>query len=139
VAHFAELDNNNVVLRVIVVSDEDAGPSPGLAGEAFCHDLLGGRWKQTSYNTRGGIHYGPDTNVPDGKPEFRKNYAGIGYTYDDVRDAFLPPTPFPSWVLNEDTCLWDSPVPYPTEPAPDGYYYQWNEPTVSWIVVSYSD
>lgn len=131
-AHYAQLDENNVVLQVIVVSDADAGPLPGVAGENFCHDLVGGRWKQTSYNTRGGVHYSPETNEPDGGLAFRKNYAGIGYTYDEVRDAFLPPQPYPSWVLNEDTCWWDAPVPYPT----DGQAYTWDEDQTAWVVVS---
>jgi hypothetical protein len=135
-AHFAELDENNVVLRVIVVSNEDAGPLPGLEGEAFCHDLLGGRWKQTSYNTRGGVHYDSATNQPDGGVAFRKNYAGPGFSYDEGRDAFLPPQPYPSWVLNEETCFWEAPVSLPTDLPPDGYYYKWNEPTVSWVLVS---
>lgn len=129
-AHFAELDQNNVVLRVIVVSDDDAGPLPGLAGEAFCANLLGGVWKQTSYNTRAGVHYNADTNEPDDGLAFRKNYAGIGYTYDAVRDAFLPPPPFPSWVVNEETCTWVAPVPYPT----DGAIYTWNEEQGNWVV-----
>ena len=128
-AHFAQLDENNVVLQVIVVSNEDAGPSPGVQGEAFCTDLLGGRWKQTSYNTRGGVHYNPATNEPDGGIAFRKNYAGIGYTFDEARDAFIPPKPFPSWVLNEYTCWWEAPVPYPT----DGNRYIWDESVVNWI------
>ena len=128
-AHFAQLDENNVVLQVIVVSNEDAGPSPGVQGEAFCTDLLGGRWKQTSYNTRGGVHYNPATNEPDGGTPFRKNYAGIGYTFDESRDAFIPPKPFPSWVLNEDTCWWEAPVPYPT----DGNPYIWDESVTNWV------
>lgn len=135
-AHFAQLDENNTVLQVIVVSNEDAGPSPGLQGEAFCHNLLGGRWKQTSYNTRGGVHFSSVTNQPDGGTPFRKNYAGIGYTYDETRDAFIPPSPYPSWVLNEDTCWWEAPVPYPTDPAPEGYFYEWNEATTSWVLVA---
>ena len=130
-AHFAQLDENNVVLQVIVVSNEDAGPSPGVQGEAFCTDLLGGRWKQTSYNTRGGVHYNPATNEPDGGTPFRKNYAGIGYTFDEARDAFIPPKPFPSWVLNEDTCWWEAPVPYPT----DGNRYIWDESVMNWVPV----
>ena len=124
-------DENNVVLQVIVVSNEDAGPSPGVQGEAFCTDLLGGRWKQTSYNTRGGVHYNPATNEPDGGTPFRKNYAGIGYTFDEARDAFIPPKPFPSWVLNEDTCWWEAPVPYPT----DGNRYIWDESVMNWVPV----
>ena len=117
-AHFAQLDENNVVLQVIVVSNSDCLDSNGQeseqAGIAFCQSLLGGNWKQTSYN--GNI---------------RKNYAGIGYTYDQQRDAFIPPKPYASWILNEQTCLWNSPIPYPT----DGKYYYWDEAAQSWIEV----
>ena len=94
-AHFAELNEQNIVQRVIVVSDTDA-----VDGESFCHALLGGRWKQTSYNTRNGQHYDPVTGLPDGKPAFRGNYAGIGDVYDDTLDAFIPASPYPSWQLN---------------------------------------
>jgi hypothetical protein len=86
----------------------------------------GSVWKRTSYNTVGNKH-------PDNKP-FRKNYAGIGYKYDATRDAFIPPQPFLSWVLNETTCLWDAPVAYPT----DGQRYQWDEATTSWVVIDAS-
>ena len=89
-AHFAELDENNIVLRVIVVSDVDA-----INGEVFCNNLLGGSWKQTSYNTRGGVHYAPDSQTPDDGVALRKNYAGIGYVFDEVRDAFMTPQPYP--------------------------------------------
>jgi hypothetical protein len=118
-AHFAELGENNVVLQVIVVSDNDA-PSEE-AGANFCRNLLGGTWKQTSYNTAGGQH-------KLGGTPFRKNYAGIGFTYDSTKDAFIPPKPYASWILNEDTCLWESPVPYPTDDKP----YTWDEETVNW-------
>ena len=117
-AHFAEIDENNVVTRVLVVSNdqEDRGH------DFLSNDLgLGGTWLKTSYNTVGGVH-------SNGGTPFRKNYAGIGFTYDSDRDAFIPPKPFNSWNLNEDTCLWDSPVPYPT----DGKMYTWNEDTTSW-------
>ena len=85
-------------------------------------DSSPGKWIQTSYNTRGGVH----TN---GGTPLRKNYAGVGFTYDHERDAFIPPQPFPSWALNEDTCLWDAPTPMPA----DGKHYNWDEPTLSWI------
>jgi hypothetical protein len=120
-AHFAELDENNIVLRVIVVSNADTSDVNGVEreeiGVAFCHSLFGSStvWKQTSYN--GNI---------------RKNYAGIGYSYDASSDAFIPPKPFPSWVLNEQTCVWDAPVAYPD----DGKDYRWDEPTTSWIEVT---
>jgi hypothetical protein len=93
-------------------------------------DTSPGTWVQTSYNTHGGVH-------KDGGIPLRKNYAGVGYIYDSVRDAFIPPKPFPSWLLNEDTCLWDSPVPYPTDigTLDNPKIYVWNEDSTSWIVV----
>lgn len=117
-AHYAELNHENVVIRVIPGWDETEKSEM----EQILLLETGNVWKRTSYNTKGGKH-------PDGKP-FRKNYAGIGYKYDVQRDAFIPPQPFTSWVLNEDTCLWDSPVPYPT----DGQRYNWDEATTSWVV-----
>ena len=120
-AHFAEIDADNLVVRVLVVPDvqENRGQ------EYLADDLgLGGTWKKTSYNTQGGVH------VNGGTP-YRKNYAGIGYTYDAARDAFIPPKPFASWTLNEDTCNWDAPVAMPT----DGKMYRWDEATTNWIEV----
>ena len=117
-AHFAEIDENNIVTRVLVVdnSQEDNGQ------EFLANTLgLGGTWIKTSYNTQGGVH----TN---GGTPLRKNYAGIGYTYDSGRDAFIPPKPYNSWVLNEETCLWDAPTPMPT----DGKPYRWNEDNLNW-------
>ena len=127
-AHFAELDENDTVLRVIVVSDEDA-----IDGEVFCNNLLGGSWKQTSYNTHGGVHYDPDTGIPDDGVAFRKNYAGKGYVFDDTRDAFMIAQPYPSWTLDENTCYWEPPVPKP--PGEPGGYYKWDEPTVNWVFI----
>ena len=130
-AHFAQIDSNNIVTQVIVVADADTADAQGnhmeSIGLAFCQRLIGGNWKQTSYNTQGGVH----TN---GGTPFRKNYAGLGYTYDAGRDAFIPPKPYESWVLNETTCLWDSPVPYPTDVGtPDApKRYTWNETTKAW-------
>jgi hypothetical protein len=115
-AHFAKLDSNNIVVFVTVGRDEDNGKENEISLQT------GDTYKQTSYNTIGGQH-------PEGRP-FRKNYAGIGYTYDSARDAFIPPQPFPSWVLNEETCLWDAPVAMPT----DGQRYYWDEATTSWVV-----
>ena len=88
------------------------------------------KWIKTSYNTHGGVHYadGNGYEIDGSKPEIRKNFAGVGYTYDSERDAFIPPQPYPSWTLNEETCLWDSPVPYPE----DGQIYNWNEETQTW-------
>lgn len=121
-AHFAQIDENNVVVQVLVVPDEQED-----RGQEFLADDLGlgGVWKKTSYNTAGGIH------VNGGIP-FRKNYAGIGYTFDAARDAFIPPKPFASWTLNEDTCFWQAPVPMPT----DGAVYTWNEDDQRWDEVT---
>lgn len=119
-AHFAQLDPSGVVAQVIVVSNETIQnlpfPESEPVGVAFCQSLLGAdtEWKQTSYNGN-----------------FRKNYAGEGYTYDAARDAFIAPQPYPSWVLNEATCQWQAPVPYPSA----GGRYYWDEPTVSWVFV----
>jgi len=131
-AHFALL-NNNVVYQVIVGSDEDYlinGDSPEKNYASLYNCVV----FRTSYNTRGGIHYNPITNEPseDQSKAFRKNYAGIGYTYDASNDSFIPPKPFESWVLNEDTCRWDAPTPYPT----DGKFYRWDEPTLSWVEIT---
>ena len=112
-SHFAKV-NNGIVEQVIVAEPEFF--------QTFV-DSSPGQWIQTSYNTHGGQH-------PEGRP-LRKNFAGIGYTYDAQRDAFIPPKPFASWVLNEDTCLWNAPVAMPT----DGKMYQWNEDTQAWVEV----
>ena len=129
-AHFAELDENNIVLRVIVVSDDDA-----INGEVFCNNLLDGNWKQTSYNTHGGVHYAPDSQIPDDGVALRKNYASKGYVFDEVRDAFMTPQPYPSWTLDEDTCWWEPPIPKPSDDS--GGYYEWDEPTVNWVYIPY--
>ena len=96
-------------------------------------DTSPGTWLQTSYNTRGGVHYEPNSNTPspDQNKALRKNYAGIGYSYDPTLDAFIPPKPYPSWVLDEQTCWWNAPVPMPTEGGP----YTWDEATQSWVAV----
>ena len=94
-------------------------------------DSSPGSWIQTSYNTRGGVHYGQDGQPDNGTP-LRKNYAGIGFTYDRTRNAFIPPKPFASWILNESSCLWDAPVAYPD----DGKRYNWDEATTAWIEVT---
>ena len=97
-------------------------------------DSSAGKWVQTSYNTRGGIHYDPNTSKPsaDQSKAIRKNYAGVGYSYDKNRDAFVPPRPFPSWILDEQTCLWNAPIARPT----DGKRYEWNESTKKWEVTN---
>ena len=123
-AHFAQIDGNNVVTQVIVVANKDTSDANGVEkeyiGAAFCEKLFGGTWKQTSYN--GNI---------------RKNYAGIGYTYNADIDAFVPPKPFASWVLNNDTAQWEAPTPMP-EDAGTGEppkMYSWDEATTSWVVM----
>ena len=92
-------------------------------------DSSPGAWIQTSYNTRGGVHYGQD-GQPDGGVALRGNYAGVGYTYDAEKDVFYAPQPYPSWVLNTQTYLWEAPIPYPSTGGP----YMWNEPTQSWVL-----
>ena len=115
-AHFAKLDSNNVVTFVTVGRDEDEHK------EAELSLRTGDVYKRTSYNTFGGVH------ALGGTP-FRKNFAGIGYTYDEQRDAFIPPQPFLSWTLVEETCQWEPPIPMPK----DGKYYSWNEEVQNWI------
>lgn len=124
-SHFAKLDENNIVTFVTVGRQEDDGKEQELI------DRTGEIYRQTSYNTRGGIHYDPETGEPseDQSKAFRKNYAGIGYYYDEQKDAFIPPKPFDSWVLNEDTCCWEAPIPYPA----DGIKYIWDEDNQNWI------
>ena len=113
-AHFAELDNNNIVVRVVVIADSNTADEDGVEvdsiGEAFCSDLFGGTWKRTSYSD-----------------SHRVRFAGIGYTYDETRDAFISPQPFPSWTLNETTTDWDPPVLVQAS--------KWDEDTTSWIEV----
>lgn len=121
-AHFAQIDENNIVINVIV------------AEKSFVDTLDdNSKWIQTSYNTRGGIHYGQD-GQPDGGPALRKNLAGIGHIYDPVRDAFYAPKPFPSWLLNEHSCVWEPPIPYPTNNI-DGIDYVWDESKLSWVKI----
>lgn len=126
-AYYAFLDENNIVTEVIAGIDEGDIDWEIKYGE-FRQQLC----KRTSYNTRGGVYYLPDTNEPgpDQSKAFRKNYAGLDYTYDATRDAFIPPKPFASWILNEQSCLWDPPVPYPT----DGKRYEWDETAQNWIL-----
>ena len=123
-SHFAKLENN-IVTFVTKGRQEDDGREQELC------DRTGDVYRQTSYNTRGGIHYNADTGEvsEDQSKAFRKNYAGIGYTFDEERDAFIPPKPFESWLLDEESCLWEAPVAYPT----DGGMYTWDEASLSWI------
>lgn len=118
-AHFAEIDENNIVTRVIV-AERDVIDS-GQFGPPES-------WIQTSYNTVGGIHKLGGTPI-------RKNYAGVGYTYDIERDAFIPPKPYASWILDEFSCQWDSPVPYPEESETTGNYYMWDEENIRWSLL----
>ena len=124
-SHFAKLDENNVVTFVTVGRQEDDGLEAELTART------GDVYKQTSYNTRGGVHYTDGVPSEDQTKALRFNYAGIGFTYDEGRDAFIPPKPFESWVLNEDTCLWEAPVAYPE----DSNAYTWDEESGAWVVV----
>jgi len=116
-AHFAQIDENNRVVQVIVINNavitDSGGEEHEDLGVAFCSDMLGGDWKQTSYNG-----------------SFRKNFASVGFKYDTDRDAFIAPQPYVSWTLDEETCTWQAPVEYPN----DGQIYIWNEETTSWEV-----
>lgn len=114
--HFARVDKNNIVKQVIVAEYNFLDENPQLLED-------GDRWIRTSYNTHGGVHLTGDM------PPLRKNYAGVGFTYDVIRDAFIPPKPtFDSWLLNEETCLWEPPIPCPN----DGKFYNWNEENQTW-------
>ena len=128
-AYFAKLGTGNIVEQVLSVNNAVITDANGVEQEQLGVDFINKLyntndvWKQTSYNTVAGIH-----NL--GGIPFRKNYAGIGYTYDSQRDAFIPPKPYNSWILNESTCLWEAPISYPN----DGQYYNWNEETLSWTL-----
>ena len=131
-AHFAKLNQENIVIAVNVVHNNELlvdGVESEQKGIDFINNLLktNDTWKQTSYNTQGGVY------TLGGTP-LRKNYAGTGFTYDEARDAFIAPQPYPSWTLNEDTCRWEGPVAYPD----DDKHYKWNEETTSWDEVTYS-
>lgn len=117
--HFAEINSENIVQRVIVADQEFI--DSGAVGDA-------NNWIQTSYNTRGGVHYAPNSSTPDGGVALRKNYAGVGYTYDASKDAFYETQPFASWTLDDDTCRWNAPVAYPD----DGKFYNWDEDNTQW-------
>jgi hypothetical protein len=119
-SYYAKINQNNVV-EVVIAAEENFIKTQE------------GKWVQTSYNTRNGVHYEPNSDIPsvDQSKALRKNYAGRGYTYDETRDAFIPPKHFNSWILNEDTCLWEAPVAMPQ----DDNSYNWNEQTLSWDLV----
>jgi hypothetical protein len=121
-AHFAKINENNIVEWVIVVDNAYENN-----GQDYINNKLGlsGTWIQTSYNTYGGIHKLGGTPI-------RKNYAGIGYTYDPINDAFIPIKPYQSWILNQDTYLWEAPIQYPN----DGFHYEWNEENLTWDFIN---
>lgn len=119
-SHFAKVENG--IVTQVIVAEQDFIDS-GAVGDPAA-------WIQTSYNTRGGVHYGA-TGEPDGGVPLRKNYAGVGHIYDAARDAFYEPRPYPSWTLNETSCLWQAPVAYPD----NGKNYVWDEPNRSWIEI----
>ena len=128
-ASFAKIGLDNKVIEILCVNNEVLKDSNGVEQEVIGIDFLNKLtgypiWKQTSYNTIGGVH-------SLGGTPLRKNHAGIGYTYDEIRDAFIAPKPYSSWILNEDTCLWNAPVAYPQ----DDNIYKWNEKTLSWDIV----
>jgi len=128
-ATFVEINALRKVIRGLAVDDKDTldkhGNEDESVGAKYLSKEFGGTWLRTSYNTRGGVHQ------LDGTP-FRKNHAGIGYTYDQDRDAFIPPKPFPSWILNEETCKYGPPIAYPD----DGKYYEWDAVTDGWVEVT---
>lgn len=121
-AYFAEIDENNMVVNIIKASQEFI--DSGRVGDPS-------RWIQASYRTRGGVHYNIESGIPTGYAGLRKNYPGVGYSYDPVRDAFIPPKPYDSWVLNEDTCLWEAPV----AKSDPNKFYRWDEENVQWVEI----
>lgn len=115
-AHFAKIENNTVI-EVIVADQEYINTLPGI-------------WIKTSYNTHGGKHYDPETGLEDSQEPLRKNYAAIGYSYDPERDAFIPPKPYNSWILDEFSCLWKAPI---NDPSDENNLYKWDEENLEWI------
>jgi len=126
-AHYAKVVSG--LVEAVIVADQEFIES-GAVGEPSS-------WVQTSYNTRGGVHYQPNSDQPseDQSKALRKNYAGAGYSYSPELDAFIPPVPYPSWALNPDSCLWEPPTPYPT----DGGFYAWDEEIGQWVLVDIPD
>ena len=142
-ATFCELDPNNIVIRAIKVGNDEVPNGNGdVAGETYCNRLLSGTWKQTSFNTIGGIHHiiDEDTGVqsvnPDQTKAFRKNYGVTGFKYDATKDAFIAPQPYESWTLNETSCLWEAPIARPStnivDPETEAYPSEWNESNQRW-------
>ena len=138
-AHFAKIKASGVVCKVVVVDDSVAPTEQ--AGVDFLRTMYkepAANWKQTSYNTLGGKYQTQDEDrrfveAADQSKSFRKNFASLGGTYDAAKDAFIPPQPFPSWVLDDDTCLWDAPTPRPSPDGEDFQPYEWDEASLSWI------
>ena len=130
-AHYAFIDSDNLVTQVIVGRDENDLGEGVTDWETYYGKVMGQVCRQTSYNTRGGVHYTDGEPSEDQTKALRFNYAGIGFTYDPERDAFIPPKPFESWVLDEDTCLWEAPLPYPD----DAGSYSWNEDFLAWELI----
>jgi hypothetical protein len=118
-SHFAEVQDG--IVQNVIVAEQDFIDS-GAVGDSS-------NWIQTSYNTRSGVHYAPNSNISDSGIALHKNYAGVGFIYDSIRNAFYSPQPYPSWLLDDDTCQWKAPTPMPD----DGKRYDWDEPTTSWI------
>jgi hypothetical protein len=116
-AHFAHINDNNIVDNVIVAEQDFIDILPDSQN-----------WIQTSYNTKGGVHYDPETGEPSGREALRGNYAGVGYVYDRDNDVFYPPSPYPSWVISSSCWKWEPPVPYPS----DGNKYTWDEDNLNW-------
>lgn len=121
-SHFAKVING--IVETVHVVNQDFIDSGKLGDPS--------NWIQTSYNTRGGVHYAPNSNDPDGGIALRKNYAGKGYTYDEIRDAFITPKPYPSWILIESSCQWEAPVAYPD----DDKRYTWDEDITNWVEIT---
>ena len=121
-SYFAKVDENNLVTQVIAI-DQDMVDTGNWGTPSS--------WVQTSYNTRGGVHYAPNSNTPDGGVALRYNYAGVGYTYDADKDAFISPKPYPSWTLVEASCQWEAPVAYPD----DDTIYRWDEDVINWVEI----
>jgi hypothetical protein len=131
-ASFAKIGLNGKVIEVLSVNNEVLKDANGIEQESIGIDFLTkltgwAIWKQTSYNTHGGVH-------SSGGTPLRKNHAGIGYTYDEDRDAFIPKKPFNSWILNENTCLWEAPITIPTEELEENQFYSWNESIINWEI-----
>ena len=139
-AYFAKLGTGNIVEQVISINNAVITDANGVEQEQLGVDFINklyntnNTWKQTSYNTKAGKYYNQNNTLGDQSKVFRKNYAGIGYQYDQTRDAFIPPKPFNSWILNEDTCLWNSPVAMPTGTLEENQYYSWNESIINWEI-----